>query len=79
MPEDVYHLSEMVIQNSVKGKQGGHSCRLIDSLGADELCNIRAISPREESGCLDSQQSDSLKFSFEGEKLRSQRNMEMNN
>ncbi len=44
VPDSIYHLSDLVIENSVNSQQPQY--RLMDSLNAEDLGNIRAISPR---------------------------------
>ena len=76
MPESIYNLSDFVIQNSINN-HNSQQYRLIDSVGgASDFNNLQAVSPREESQSRDTtpyrqiNEAESLKFSFEGEKLR---------
>ena len=74
VPDSLYHLSDLVIQNSINNNQQSQEYRLVDSLNAEELNNIQAVSPREEvrdtTPYRQLTETDSLKFSFEGEKMR---------
>ncbi len=67
MPESIYNISDVVIQNSVKNNEN-QQYRLVDSLNSEEFGNIRAISPEKyqnESRMQNHFKQDSLKFSFE--------------
>jgi predicted dienelactone hydrolase len=74
VPDSLYHISDLVIQNSINNNQQSQEYRLVDSLNAEELNNIQAVSPREEvrdtTPYRQLTETDSLKFSFEGEKMR---------
>jgi len=74
VPDSLYHISDLVIQNSINNTQQSQEYRLVDSLNAEELNNIQAVSPREEvrdtTPYRQLTETDSLKFSFEGEKMR---------
>jgi hypothetical protein len=67
VPDSIYNLSDLVIQNSMNSQQS-HQYRLVDSLGAGDLSNICAVSPREEirdsTPYRQISHTDSLKFSF---------------
>ena len=74
VPDSLYHISDLVIQNSINNNQQSQEYRLVDSLNGEELNNIQAVSPREEvrdtTPYRQLTETDSLKFSFEGEKMR---------
>jgi hypothetical protein len=80
VPESIHTISEAVIQNSLQN-DAQQQYRLVDSLSSEDLAAIDAVSPRDpfrreegpagSVGC-----GDSLKFSFEGERLRGQLQME---
>jgi len=46
VPDSLYHISDLVIQNSINNNQQSQEYRLVDSLNAEELNNIQAVSPR---------------------------------
>jgi len=73
VPESIYNISDCVIQNSINNPQS-QQYKLADSLSAEDFNYIQAVSPREEdrdtTPYRQISQTDSLKFSFEGERRR---------
>lgn len=72
VPESIYNISDVVIQNSIKN-QDNQQYRLADSLNGEDFSHIRMVSPdKQYDGKLKDicNNVDSLKFSFEAERLR---------
>lgn len=64
VPESIYNLSDIVIRNSFN--TDSQQYRLVDSLNAEDLSNIRANTPPRDYPLQNLQlgNADSLKFSF---------------
>ena len=71
VPESIYNLSEMVIQNSMNSQHPQQYC-LAESLQSEDLGAIDAVSPRDPFRNRDSNMgtTESLKFSFEAQRLQ---------
>lgn len=71
VPESIYNISDVVIQNSIKN-QDNRQYRLADSLTPDDFSHIRVVSPNKprENRLKDISNVESLKFSFEAERMR---------
>lgn len=66
VPESIYSISDVVIQNSIKN-QDNRQYRLADSLNGDDFNHISVVSPDKQRGMglmRDIGNAESLKFSF---------------
>lgn len=67
MPESIYNMSDLLIQNSLQNKES-QQYRLVDSLSPEDLNNIQAITSRDEerdnTPIRQISEAESMKFSF---------------